>query len=217
MKEHGIEHVIPCKVQTLSTKTCFIKYFGVADTPTHLSILAATSIPISQIVKETMMDVFHVASAPDHINERDLFYIRTGWFPKPAAVDDYNGVNFKELLRIPQMQNEEFYKIRAAMKDVFENSIKMVNSHPYSLRCLVNGTAAAKKAQAFCSLQTEAAVKEYALVFRRLIFFAFNLRREKVAKVLLSEDVSHVVGQLLGSSLSENITLTKTCTRTTGR
>ena len=132
-------------------------------------------------------------------------------------MDDYDGVNFKELLRIPHMQNEEFYEIRAVMKDVFENSIKMVNSHPYSLRCLVNGTAAAKKAHAFCSLQTEAAVKEYALVFRRLIFFAFNLRREKVAKVLLSEDVSHVVGQLLGSSLSENITLTKTCTRTTGR
>ena len=67
VKKHGIEHVIPCKVQTLSTKTCFITYFGVADTPTQLSILAATSIPISQIVKETTMDVFHVASAPDLI------------------------------------------------------------------------------------------------------------------------------------------------------
>ena len=161
MKDHGIEQVIPCKVQTLSTKTCFITYFGVADTSTQLSTPDATSVPISQIVKETMRDLFHVASTPDQINERDLFYVRTGWFPEPEAVDEYDGVNFKELLKIPQKPDEELYQTRAVMKDVIENSIKMVNSHPYSLRCLVNGTAAAKKAQAICSLQTEAAVKGY--------------------------------------------------------
>lgn len=107
---------------------------------------------------------------PDNVKERDLFYVISGWYPEQEAMDKFKGVDTTKLLRIPKDPN--MYSKKEAIRNIFENSIRSVNSQPYSSRWLVNGTAAAMKDKAFSSMQTEAAVKEYVLV---LIYSSFFL------------------------------------------
>ena len=192
----------------------FVTYFGVEDTqslPTTCTVSGETSassrIPISSVVLETMREVLELHTPTrENVKERDLFYVISGWYPEQEAMDKFKGVDTTKLLRIPKDPSEDMYSQKEAIRNIVENAIRSVNLQPYSSRWLVNGTAAAMKDKAFSSLQTEAAVKEYALVFTRVFLLLLHLKKEPATQVPLPDSVSEAVGLLFDSG--HNITST---------
>ena len=190
---HDNVDAVPCKVQSLSN-TCFKTWFGVTDLAASVHQCEPVDFDVTAVVKNTMGEVLHLKhQPPEPIKQRNVFYAVTGWYPEPESVDKFHSVDKLRLLHTPANEDDEKYVTRATIFNIFCDSLRAVNDHDYMLRRVVNGTGAKKP---LTRLQNDATIDDYCTLYTRLVFFAWNLRKEQSRDVPLSETATKLIDQV---------------------
>ena len=192
---HGSQDDVPtpCKVQTVGT-SCIKTYFGVQPEMVGAqTTMAVGASEIGTIVAKSMSLVLKTSDTvpPNAIQERNLLYVITGWYPEPEKSDTFSHVTNKAaLVKLPDPNDQLHSLVRPLINMFCAFVTKVKKSCSYQLRPAVSDSAdrhGGSMPRIITSLQTEKCVREYCSVYTRLVLFAIRLATQKV--VATSEDI----------------------------
>eukprot|EP00731_Ephydatia_muelleri_P014319 Em0008g39a len=184
-------------------------HFGVEDTqpqsqPATVSDNTATVIDTASIVRQTMRRALNLpVNMCDTVKHRDMFYVQTGWYPEPEAQDRFHAVPILELLSIPTLPSDEFHKQKESLRNIFEECIGGIISHPIALRFVVNHRGNGIE-RPFSRPQTDETVRSYALASTRLVMFVWKLSVRGVSEIAVEKNVSEAVATIFNQEPSKH-------------
>lgn len=104
---------------------------------------------MSSVVNKTIRSVLSDSTpTPEPIEQKNIFYVVTGWYPKPKAVDVYHVVDQMALCSVPLLESTDYHQ---EFKCIFEDSIRGMDEQHYPFRLSVNASIDGRKP--LCSLQ----------------------------------------------------------------
>ena len=128
--------------------------------------------------------------APDGIQERNLLYVITGWYPEPERMDTFSHITNKAaLVELPD-PNDHLHSFVGPLTNIFRTFVTKVESCSFQMRAAVSDSAdrcGGAVPRIITSLQTENSVGEYCRVYTRLVLFAIKLTTQTA--IATSEDI----------------------------
>lgn len=146
---------------------------------------ASDVVDLTSLAKRAMRKALRRTPGPELLRQRNLFYVKMGWYPELESKDKYHTLNIRELLTTPRNPKNQSWEQFISITQMFREAIRAVSFHPFAFRVKVNRPDDVH-VKPMSSLQNETSVSKYARTLVSLVYFIRNVQDHAVARSAVS-------------------------------